>query len=200
MKLMPFERQFILEASPCPRCGGTGAFAHACRQHPRDCWNCRGLGRKPTHEALEVFYEVCEFLGCPLPPTMREGRLEPRHLNSVMSKQLVPGMRIRPAAPTMRFSGAVTWPREVQAVEVKELQLLVHLDDGRSVLVDDHTVFSRELTEEEISQVETLMAAHVGNGVIDAAAASARENELLYGNPHAPEPKGILRADEVSET
>ena len=168
MRLMPFERRFVLDTTDCPRCAGSGAYAHADRQRPRDCLNCRGLGRHPSHEALQVFYQVCELLGSPLSRTQREGRLEPRHLSALMGKQLMVGMRIQPTH-LYGFAPSITWPRVVRSIERAEVRITVTLDDGSVFVVLDHQVFRRELTEEEIERVQAFMSTHVGQGVVAAA-------------------------------
>lgn len=166
MKLLPFERRHVLETTPCPRCSGTGAFAHGSRQQGPDCWNCRGLGRKPSLAALDLFYQICDRVGAPLALTAREGRFEPKHLQSVFGKELKPGMRI---TPNRRYPSMVDgqWPLTIEAIEELSLERKVCLSGGFLVLISDHHVFRREFTTKEIGSVQRFMARYVGRGVVD---------------------------------
>lgn len=165
MKTLPFEGRFVLDTEACPRCAGSGQYAHPTPALPADCFNCRGLGRKPTSEALQLFYQVCELLGKPIAQREREGRLEPKHLETIWARDVRAGMCVRMQAP----GPARDWPVPVQAVEVLEASnLRIRFEDGTTKAIPEFTLLQRVLTDEEIANAQSFMAGRLGHGAVDA--------------------------------
>lgn len=167
LQLLPFEGRYVLETTPCPRCGGTGNFAQGSRVLGSKCFNCRGLGRKPSLAALDLFYRICERIGAPLSLSAREGRFEPKHLESIIAKEMRKGMSITPTR-TNPLANRGNWPRTITTVEILQLgQRRLHLDDGSVIGVSEHHVFKRDLTKAEVRREQRFLARYVGRGVID---------------------------------
>lgn len=168
MKLLPFEEgAYRLETSDCPRCSGTGVYAHPDRRLPSDCMNCRGLGRKPTSEALQLFYEICELLGKPMARELRESRLEPKHLETIFGRDVVEGMKVR----VRSSSSDRDWLEAVARVEPVGLDnKRLHFADGSVKVVSAYAWLDREITPAEVERVQALMAERDGRGAVKAAA------------------------------
>lgn len=165
MKTLAFEGEFLLDTEPCPRCDGSGQFAHASRTMPPACHNCRGLGRKPTSEALQLFYRICEHLGRPFTAQTREGRLEPKHLRHIWARDVKPGMYVAEVKPRARAD----WPRVVESIE--ELPLghrRLHYIDGSVQVLSSFALLTRELTDAEVTRVQAFLSQYVGRGAVKA--------------------------------
>lgn len=165
MKLLAFEGRYVLESTDCPRCGGKELYDHPSPRSTPECWNCRGLGRKPSALALQLFYDICAMLGKPMTQALREGRLEPKHLLTIWGKELVPGMKV-----AMVTSGAQRdWPEVIERIEDLPLeQRRLHFTDGSARVVSAYAYLHRELTPKEIDRVQAFMAQRVGKGVVEA--------------------------------
>jgi len=163
VKRLPFERTYLLDSVPCPRCAGSGVFAAPARP-PRECWNCRGLGRKLTQDARELFYEISELLGAPV--EHRETRIQTRHIETIRADRVRPGMAVTDTHVDRRRT-----PRSVATVQQMPLeQLRVTFVDGSIVNVPPYELFARELTRAELDRVDALMAQRLGEGVKPAPA------------------------------
>jgi hypothetical protein len=81
---LPFERKYLLDGENCPRCNGTGLATRSSRNQTPECWSCRGLGRKLTREARDVFAAICMLMGKPV--TEGASRIEPRHLDTISGR------------------------------------------------------------------------------------------------------------------
>lgn len=162
MKLLPFERRYQLESTPCDSCGGTGLFPQPAPNTDPVCWNCRGLGRRVTRDGRELFYEVAELLGVPV--LERESRIPPKHFDLIFAKNVVAGMKVGNAHPDRKRAPCV-----VHMVTHVGLSIALQFEDGTQERVSPHDTFKRELTEKELRCVDALMTGYVGKGAVDAS-------------------------------
>lgn len=168
MKLLSFERELLLDTVDCPRCSGSGQFSHAPAGQSSVCYNCRGWGRKATSDALQLFYAICDLLNAPMSQVLREGRVEPKHLDRVFGRDLIVGMKVRPlsSGPTRE------WPEVITEIENVGLdsKRLTFADKSRK-LVSAFDLLDRELTTEEVDRVQAFMREHLGRGAVERSAA-----------------------------
>lgn len=158
MKLLAFERRYVLESTPCESCRGSGKYNMA-----EDCWNCRGLGRRISLDGRELFYAVAELLNVPV--IERESRIPPKHLDRLFARQVTAGMKVGRAHPDHR-----TAPQLVTAaVPIHAGNVEIKFESGGLVRVSDHELFNRELTEKELEEVDQFMAEYLGDGAVLAA-------------------------------
>jgi hypothetical protein len=169
VKRLPFERELLLAYERCSSCDGAGVVGRAATNAPRTCWNCRGIGRKISRDGRELFYEVCELLGKPV--TEKESRVRPKHLQTIFARDVRPGMYVKP------MRSRATKPRVVEAVErLASGWIRLRYVDGAHDGVSDIESFERELTDAEISAAQELMASHIGNGAVNAPAATEQRS------------------------
>ena len=161
MRLLPFERAYHLDSEACDRCGGTGEFAGA-GSGRSDCFNCRRLGRKITREGRELFYEICELLSKPV--LERESRIEPKHLETILGKQLRVGMRVA----RMRDGPAAAVREIVQLVPLSLAQARLVFTDGSVEVASPIETYVRELAPAELDAVEAFMATRLSAGAVRA--------------------------------
>lgn len=167
MKLLPFERRYRLDSTPCETCAGSGRFSAA-----GECWNCRGLGRRITAAGRDLFDRIAEMLGTPV--LQHESRVAPKHFNLVRADQLRCGMRIRPLRDS-RLDGFLGGRpgllgnklRDVLKVQAHDGNITVTFADGDTVIAADHEHLVRELTPVELDAVDKLMAEHLGAGAVE---------------------------------
>jgi hypothetical protein len=62
---LPFERAYLIESTPCVKCGGTGHSARSrdTQYGSATCWTCKGLGWKATEAGRDLFYDICALVG-----------------------------------------------------------------------------------------------------------------------------------------
>lgn len=165
MKLLPFEGRYLLETSPCPRCDGSGLVSHAPAGQSNVCYNCRGWGRKASSAGLKLFYAICDLLGHPMSQALREGRVEPKHLDTIFGRDVQVGMMVRVVAA----AASREWPEAVVQMESVGLESKrIHLADGSVKLISMFSTLDRVLTAEEVERVQVFMAQHVGKGAVEA--------------------------------
>ena len=163
MRFLPFEREYVLEFTPCDRCAGSGRWGIGLRQ----CHNCRGLGRRVTKEGRELFYDICELLGKPV--VTFESRIQPKHLDRIFGGQLRVGMRVARVGP----KPGTPLHEIVQVVPAANDSARVVFADGSVIAAGALDTFDRELTESEIARVGQLMAARRGQGAVHRAEVSS---------------------------
>lgn len=160
MKRLHFERAYLLESSPCDRCHGTGRFSRVATNRPTVCYNCRGLGRKITRDGRQLFEAIAELLGKPV--IERESRIQPKHLESILGRDVQPGMRVA----MVRYRHPLRDVASVSTPGVNDLR--IEYTDGYVVHASGIAAFARELTAAELDRVEAMMAQHVGRGAVAA--------------------------------
>lgn len=93
---------------------------------------------------------------------MREGRVEPKYLDSIFARDVVVGMQVR----VIDAGGARDWPEVVTQIEIAGLSSRrIHFDNTVRV-VSEFALLDRQLTAEEIEGVQAHLAEHVGNGAV----------------------------------
>ena len=153
MNFLPFERTYQLESSPCVRCAGSGRYAASGRQ----CYNCRGLGRSITAAGRALFSEICALLGKPV--LTKESRIQPKHLERILGRQLRVGMRVARVGPRPRTPVHTI----VELVPIQHGARLV-FDDGTIAMAGELDTYDRELTDDELRAVAALMQARIDAG------------------------------------
>lgn len=156
MKRLSCERTFLLDSTPCAKCGGSGKATHASPRTTPECWDCRGVGRKFTREARELFYEICDLLGAPAPT--RESRIRPAHLDVISAGDVAVGMCIAVAGHA---------PSLVTGVERSPLeQVRLRLLDGFAASLSPLELLKRKLTDDDLDCVDALMQHYIGKGAV----------------------------------
>lgn len=160
MTLLSFERRYRLDGPTCESCSGSGIFPRAMRGQSRECWNCRGLGRRLTPAARRLFSAVCDLLGTPV--VMRESRIWPKHLDQIQGSRVRAGMVVSTLERPPKF-------RTVARVDILNAsQSRLVFSDRSALAVDTLTTLRRRLAPSELSAVDALLATRLGNGAIEA--------------------------------
>jgi hypothetical protein len=115
---------------------------------------------------LKLFYEICELLGKPFSHEQREGRLEPKHLDTIWGRDVRVGMQV-----TQVTSGPKRdWPEAVERIDDLPVnQRRIHFTDGTAIVISSFTLLTRQLSDEEIDRVQSFMASRVGDGAIESS-------------------------------
>jgi hypothetical protein len=161
MRFLEFERRYQLESEPCPRCNGDGIYGSVAQRMSRQCYNCRGLGRKISRAGRELFKAICLELGHPV--SIKDSRIDPKHIDQVYGRELKVGMCVGQLYPQKL-------PRKViTAIEWLQLgQARVTFEESSVAVFGAIDSLARELTPAELDRVEHLMAARVGAGAVAA--------------------------------
>lgn len=133
------------------------------------CWYCRGTGRKFTRAARDLYDEICGAVDAARFYKRSDSRLDPRRIENVLGEDVQSEMRIAlPGQAQMAI---------VDRVEPGPMDRLVILEDGSRHRIGHLDLLKRELTDDEIADIEIILAHNLGKGAVDSAeqGSTARE-------------------------
>lgn len=159
VRLLPIERAFRFDSTPCDECAGSGQYALGAR-----CYTCWGFGRRFTLDARAIIRDVCTMLAI-TDCIDSHGRWQSDRI-TVAGRDLAVGMHVLPLG--VRFGDAVQFDVIARIEDLNPYSRRVHFARGGTVVATLITTFERHLTEYDLDRVDVWCAALLGRGVSEA--------------------------------